>query len=83
MTGARRSNGAVTVGEAPEALKSTVEGGGVGASIHDDGSGMTPMLVVEFDRTTDRAEVFRALFHADGPVAADSVHAHCVVVREA
>jgi len=56
---------------------------GVTAEIHDDDSEMTPMLSVTFDATTDRAAVLRTLFHADGPVAVDSVHSHKVVVREA
>jgi hypothetical protein len=72
----------MTVEDALEALESAVGGRGVTTKIYDDDSAMTPMLVVEFGRMTDRTDVLRTLFHADGPVAVDSVHAHRAVVRE-
>ena len=82
MTDTPRSDETRAVADALETLKTTVQGGGVDATIHDDDSAMTPMLVVEFGPRADRAEVLRPLFHADGPVAVDSVHAHRAVVRE-
>jgi hypothetical protein len=83
MTGVPHDDDSPTVAEALEALNRTVETEGVEATIHDDGSEMTPMLVVEFDRTTKRVDVLRTLFHADGPVEVDAVHNHRAVVREA
>jgi hypothetical protein len=82
MTDAPRSD-ETTVEDALEALESAVESGEVSTEIYDDDSAMTPMLVVEFDRHTDRADVLRTLFHADGPVKVDSVHDHRAVVRGA
>ena len=83
MTSAPSPDGSTSVRDALESLAATVEQKNATAEIYDDGSQMTPMLVVEFGRTTERADVLRPLFQAEGPVAVDSVHPHRVVVREA
>jgi len=54
---------------------------GVSATIYEDDSAMTPMLVVEFAPTADRTETLRTLFRAEGLVEVDSVHDTRVVVR--
>ncbi len=54
---------------------------GVSATIHEDDSNMTPMLAVTFDRGAERSGVLRDLFHAEGPVAVDSIYDRKVVVR--
>ena len=83
MTGRSTDDHPTSVEKALQELVATVDNKNVTTAIYDDDSKMTPMLVVEFGRTTDRVEVLRPLFHADGPVAVDSVHPHRVVVREA
>ena len=81
MTGAPSNSESPSVERALQRLKESVDSENVTAEIHDDGSAMTPMLVVDFGRGGDRADVLRELFHADGPVSVDSVHSHRVVVR--
>lgn len=83
MNDSERATDNENVREALERLEATIEDEGVTTAIHDDDSKMTPMLVVHHREATDRAQVLRRLFHADGPVAVDSVHSHRIVVREA
>jgi hypothetical protein len=64
-----------------EQLAGEIRAEGVGAEVYSDESAMTPMLVVDFERYGERAEVLRRLFDADGPVRVDSVHRHRAVVR--
>jgi hypothetical protein len=82
MTETGRPDKHSAVLDALQSLASTVEDEDVTTAIHDDDSAMTPMLVVDFGRMADRADVLRPLFDADGPVTVDSVHAHRAVVRE-
>ncbi|MHB9286144.1 hypothetical protein ACKVMT_03790 [Halobacteriales archaeon Cl-PHB] len=66
-----------------ESLRDEVQAADVTATIHSDDSNMTPMLVVEFDRGADRADVVRRLFRAEGPVEVTGIYDHKVVVRGA
>jgi hypothetical protein len=64
-----------------EQLAGEIETEGVSAAVYSDESAMTPMLVVDFERYGERADILRRLFEADGPVSVDSVHRHRAVVR--
>jgi len=69
------------VAVALEQLAGEIGTEGVSAEVYSDESTMTPMLVVDFERYGERAEVLGRLFDADGTVRVDSVHRHRAVVR--
>ncbi len=66
-----------------ESLRDDVESENVEATIHEDDSNMTPMLVVEFGQGADRTTVLRTLYRAEGPVEVTGIYDHRAVVRGA
>jgi hypothetical protein len=64
-------------------LRDDVASETVEATVYSDDTNMTPMLVVEFERGADRADVVRRLFHAEGPVEVTGIFDEKVVVRDA